>query len=224
MGGGGVVSRKWKCQRKKELEEAGDREIFETTQCLLSVCLVSVVHLRLKKDSIVRTSREGFLSGGTVSGTTMLWSTTGRWPIKVTLYWPRFPAHQNHRSCGRAAHKRYVLISAFPTLTLHLNSRPNRRFFIGTDLINLFSLLVFCSLSAFTLLLTVQDLCVFSLPLHISPHLEFIQAGDPALPHDWSLRCFLCLRYLGKAEVRLLPRAFNVSHMRYFQPLMIYQI
>lgn len=43
---------------KKELEEVGNWEIFETTQCLLSVRLLSVAHLRLKKDTIVQASSE----------------------------------------------------------------------------------------------------------------------------------------------------------------------
>lgn len=78
-------------KKKEEWEEAGDWEIFETTQCLLSVCLISVAHLKTGEGLHCATIQWGFSiqsCRGTVSGETMLWSATGRQLIKVPLLTP----------------------------------------------------------------------------------------------------------------------------------------
>ncbi len=113
-----------KMSEKNELEEARDWEIFETTQCLLSVRLLSVVCLRLKKDSIVWTSSDGFLSGA-AEGQLVSWPCCGAPQednLSRSLLRPLFPAHQNHQLCFRTAHTVPASAPKCSTLTPILNS------------------------------------------------------------------------------------------------------
>lgn len=99
----GGVSRMWECQRRKRSRRKWDNwEIFEATQCLLSVHLISIVHVRLQKDSIVLISREGLLCvcGGGGGGYSLvarptLWSIAGSQPINVRPHWPRLPVQHS---------------------------------------------------------------------------------------------------------------------------------
>lgn len=61
---------------EKEWEEVGDGDILETTQCLLSVCLISDAHLGPEKDLIVQMSHEAFLSGA-AQGQSEAWTRCG---------------------------------------------------------------------------------------------------------------------------------------------------
>lgn len=158
----------------------------------------------------MRTSSRGFLSGGTVSGTTMLWRRT------TDL------GHQNHRLCGSAAHQ----LSEFCVPTpLELPSEPifseqNR---LDKSFLSSSCLFIPCQhfLRPFLLLPIMQDLCVFSTSSYLFTPCVPIQS-DPASPlsHTAEVCDVSCACDSGAAQ-RL---DHFLSHMRYSQPRTIHQI
>lgn len=91
-------------KKEEEWEEAGDWEIFETTQCLLSVCLISVAHLKTGEGLHCATIQWGFLSRA-VEGQLVARPCCGAPQednLSRSLFWPQFPAQQNDRLSDRA--------------------------------------------------------------------------------------------------------------------------
>lgn len=127
----------------------------------------------------------------------MLWSTTGRQLIKV--------APLTSVSC-----------SPEPPIVRQRSLRADFCFPTQTLLLNLLfhcnlhdkSLLAFYSSSAFAPSHSSPPhsagfMCLRSLSPHTLSWTDD-EPGKPALPHCWSLWCFLCLRYLGKTEARFI--------------------
>ena len=180
-------------REKNELEEAGAWEIFRKRQCLLSVCPLSEACLTLKKDSIVRTSSEGFLSEAAEGQLVArpCWGAPQEDNLSRSLCWPLLPAHQNHQLWDRAACRLFRLLISHPDALTHIA-------------LSLISIWCFIPHRSFLSLSSSQcRIDVSSTPSYLSPpwvHLTMSQAGC-TLPHHWTLGCFLCLQYFGKTEV-----------------------
>lgn len=166
-------------EERKDLEEVGDWEIFESAQCLLFVCLISVVHHKLKKDSIVQTPRKGHVSGA-AEGQFVAWPRCGA-PQERPL--SRSPNADLCFLLARitdyaAACTLYVLMSAFPHSLSTLTPIRIRNF-------------------CWNLLIACQHLPWFSSSqCRIYPSLSryTLSSGNASLlSHTASLWCFLCL-------------------------------
>lgn len=177
-----------KMSEKKELEDAGHWEIFETTQCLLSVFLQRS-HLTLEKDSIVWASSEGFLSED-VEGQLVArpcCEAPQEDNISRSLVWPQFPFQQNDQLCDWAACRpAFWLLISHPDTALSLTFLTVLFITISPENLALsFGVVLLMTNGTFHTLI-VQDLLFFSPPFLISVHLEFTwtrarQAHSPTL-------------------------------------------
>lgn len=198
-------SRKWKCQKKKGWRKWETERSFRPH----NVCFLSAAHLRTERDSIVRPSSQGFLSGVSEGQfvAQACWGAPQEDNLSRSILWPQFPAQQNHQLCVRAAH-RLVHFLKFMSQSFSQKSSRKPPFLIFKFFVSIY--LFFTDLRIYVSLLS----------LVLSLHLDFIQtwARQPAFPRCRSLGCFLCLRCLGKAAFLSPPCAFHINHMSIFQP------